>query len=270
MSEVLYPMGYGTRLVTFDVLRNTFEPFMHPEAARRGFNFILHQGGKFGIGGGYRPPGAQPDRPGFAPEGKSFHQRQKFPSCEAYAAWDMIVVNPGYPHRAPFWNEVPMQGTQLAFDYGWHMNVGKPGVLGAEPWHAQPIELDGWQTWMNTGQKDLQKDYPIKVFTPRQQPPQPPIPPTQPDTKGNIVQFTSRNLAEGATGSDVKFFQRQLNDIAGQGLLLDGYYGPKTTQAVKNWQSFFKKTSDGKVLIVDGKLGALTQQSIIEVSLLSA
>ena len=68
MSEVLYPMGYGTRLVTFDVLRNTFEPFMHPEAARRGFNFILHQGGKFGIGGGYRPPGAQPDRPGFAPE----------------------------------------------------------------------------------------------------------------------------------------------------------------------------------------------------------
>ena len=93
---------------------------------------------------------------------------------------------------------------------------------------------------------------------------------SQPDTKGNIVQFTSRNLAEGATGSDVKFFQRQLNDIAGQGLLLDGYYGPKTTQAVKNWQSFFKKTSDGKVLIVDGKLGALTQQSIIEVSLLSA
>ena len=270
MAETLYPIGYGTRLVTFDVLRNTFEPHMHPEAARRGFNFILHQGGKFGIGGGYRPPGTQPNKPGFAPEGKSFHQAQNFGSCVGYAAWDMVVVNPGYVHRSPLWEEVPQQGSQLAIDYGWHMNVGAPGIKGSEPWHAQPIELDGWQSWFDNGSKDLQKNYPIKVFTPRQQPSQPPIPSTQPDTKETFVQFKSRNLLEGSTGSDVKFFQRQLNDIAGQGLLLDGYYGPKTTQAVKNWQLFFKKTSDGKPLIVDGKLGALTQQSIIEVSLLKS
>lgn len=270
MTETLYPIFYGTRLVTFDVLRNTFEPHMHPEAARRGFNLILHQGGKFGIGGGYRAPGTQPNRPGFAPEGKSFHQDQQFPSFTGYAAWDMVVVNPGYTHRAPLWEEVPTQGTQLALDYGFHMNVGGPGLKGAEPWHAQPIELDGWQLWFDEGKKDLLINYPIKVFAPRQQPPQPPIPPTQPETKGTVVQFTSRNLIEGCTGNDVKFYQRQLNDIAGQGLLIDGYYGPKTKAAVENWQRFFKKTSDGKALVVDGKLGALTQQSIIEISLLSS
>lgn len=81
------------------------------------------------------------------------------------------------------------------------------------------------------------------------------------------MQFNSRDLAEGAVGPDVKFYQRQLNEIAGQGLLLDGHYGAKTTQAVKNWQSFFKTTSDGQVLVADGQLGAKTQQSIIEVSL---
>jgi hypothetical protein len=43
MAEVLYPISYGTRMVTFDVLRNTFAPHMHPEAARRAFNFILSQ-----------------------------------------------------------------------------------------------------------------------------------------------------------------------------------------------------------------------------------
>lgn len=260
MSEVLYPIFYGTRLVTFDVLRNTFEPKMHPEAARRGFNFILHQGGKFGIGGGYRPPGTQPDKPGFAPPGRSFHEAQWFPSGAFYCAWDMVVVNPGHAHRSPLWSEVPIQGQKLAYDYGWHMNIGKPGEKGSEPWHAQPIELDGWGEWFTNGKFDLQPNYPIKVSTPRPQPPQPPVPPTQPPTKGIVVQVNSRALSEGAIGNDVKFFQRQLNELAGQGLLLDGYYGSKTTDAVKNWQKFFNLT-------VDGKLGPVTQKSIIEVSL---
>ena len=81
------------------------------------------------------------------------------------------------------------------------------------------------------------------------------------------MNFASRELVEGMVGSDVKFYQRQMNDLAGQGLLLDGHYGAKTTQAVKNWQLFFKQTSDGKLLGSDGKLGPNTQQSIIEVSL---
>ena len=235
---------------------------MHPEAAARGFGFILHQGGKFGIGGGYRRPGTQPNKPGFAPAGQSFHEDQSFPSGRYYVAWDMVVVNPGYVHRTPRWDEVPVQGSALANDYGWHMNAGTPGSAGSESWHAQPIELDGWQTWVNQGRPDLQIGRPILVNPPKSPVPQPPTPPpaTQPVTQGVTVKFTSRNLVEGSVGNDVKFFQRQLNDISGSGLVLDGYYGRKTTQAVRNWQIFFG-------LFNDGQMGSKTQQSIIEIAL---
>lgn len=151
----LYPVGYGTELVTFDVLMNRHSKFMHPEALRRGGNFILHQEGFFGIGGGWRPIGGQPAKPGFAPEGDSFHQQQNFPSGSYYAAWDMVVRNPGGLHRAPLWNEVPIQGSQAAKDYGWHMNVAD------ESWHAQPIELDGHDSWVKNGRKDLLVNYPF-------------------------------------------------------------------------------------------------------------
>ena len=256
MSDTLYPIFYGTRLVTWDVLVNTFEPNMHPEAARRGFNFMHHQGGKFGIGGGFRALGTQPDRPGFATEGRSFHQPQDFPSGMFYTAWDVVVVNPGYKHRSPRWNEVPEQGGELSRQYGYHMNVS------SEAWHGQPIELDGWWGWVNAGRKDLLPDYPITINSPRPQPPQPPTPPPteQPPTEGIMVQVQSRYLKEGAVGPDVKFFQGQMNDLAGQGLLLDGHYGGKTVQAVKNWQTFFN-------LYVDGECGPKTQQSIFEIGL---
>lgn len=251
--DILYPIFYGTRLVTFDVLRNTFEPHMHPEAARRGFAFILHQGGLFGVGGGYRPPGTQPNRPGFAPPGKSFHEGQQFPCGNVYTAWDMVCVNPGGVHRSPRSEEVPKQGTPLADLYGWHMNIS------GEPWHAQPIELDGWDAWVSRGRRDLQWNRPIVI---QEQPPpivQPP-PPVQPPSKGITLDITSRTLVEGSVGNDVKFFQRILNDVAGQNLTLDGQYGPQTTQGVKNWQTFFGLT-------VDGKMGPITQKSIIEIAL---
>lgn len=263
--ETLYPIFYGTRLVTFEVLHATFAPFMHPEAETRHFNFILLNGGKFGIGGGYRE--TNPDLPGHAPNGKSFHQKQPFPSGWYYVALDYVVVNPGYPHRAPLSSEVPNQGGDLSYRLGMHMNVGVPGQSGYEPWHGQPIELDGWDAWASKGKPDILYGYPIQISQPRPQPPQPPVPSDPVTTKGVTVQFVSRDLVEGCVGPDVKFFQLQMNNIAGQGLLLDGHYGAKTTQAVKNWQMFFKKTSDGKILTIDGKLGPLTQQSIIEVSL---
>lgn len=84
------------------------------------------------------------------------------------------------------------------------------------------------------------------------------------------MQVNSRTLKRGSVGKDVKFFQRQLNEIAGQGLLLDGFYGEKTEKAVLNWQLFFKKTSDGKPLGTDSILGPNTQQSVMEVSLIAS
>jgi len=265
--ETLYPMGYGTRLVPFSVIEATFRPHMHPEGWVRFSNFILHQGGKFGPGGGRRLHGQQPDKPGFAKEGESFHQDQPFPSGSFYVAIDFVVVNPGYVHRAPHWSEVPIQGSEIAAGYGWHMNVGKPGEKGAESWHGQPVPLDGWKSWVNAGRPDLQYGYPIRVRQARPQPPQPPTPPTQPKTKEILVEVNSRNLVVGNTGPDVKFFQKALNDIAMQGLLLDGHYFTETERAVANFQRFFKKTSDGKVMIEDGKLGAITQQGIFEILL---
>lgn len=250
MTEVLYPISYGTRMVTFDVLRNTFAPHMHPEAARRAFNFILSQGGKFGIGSGYRAPGAQPaNKPGFAPPGKSFHEGQKFPSGLYYVALDMVVANPGHVHRAPVWAEVPAKRTAAALAYGVHFNVP------TEPWHMQPIEIDGYASWVSGGRQDLVPNYPIKNATTK---PATPVNVVAP--QGVIVQVNSRNLTEGSTGSDVKFFQRQMNEVAAQGLTIDGFYGPTVTAAVKNWQKFFG-------LPIDGNLGPITQQSIIEVSL---
>jgi hypothetical protein len=258
--EILYPMFYGTRLVTFDVLRNTFEPHMHPEAARRGFAFILYKGGKFGIGGGYRPPGNQPIKNGFAPPGRSFHEGQLFPSGRFYTAWDMVVVNPGGRHRSPKWSEVPAQGQSDAVNYGVHMNVS------TEAWHMQPIELDGYDSWVNAGRYDLVFDRPIRFNPPQPpvlQPPvlQPPVPSTQPPSQGVIVEFASRVMALGSTGNDVKFYQNILNDISGQGLTLDGHLGAKTVASIKAWQSFLN-------LEVTGALDAPTQRSMIEMSLL--
>jgi len=268
--ETLYPMGYGTRLVPWFVLEATYKPHAHPAAWRVLENFLKHQGGKFGIGGGRRLHGSQPNKPGFAPEGESFHQDQPFPSGLFYAAWDLVVVNPGHVHRSPRWDEVPAQGTAQAIAYGFHMNVGKPGEKGSESWHGQMVPLDGYRSWVLQGRYDLNRDYPILIRPPRPQPPQPPVPHTQPTTKEITVQFTSRNLVNGSVGSDVKFYQRLLNDVAAQGLLLDGHYGDQTERAVWNFQAFFGKLSDGTVLKADGKLGAHTQRGIIEVALKAA
>lgn len=259
--EILYPIFYGTRLVTMDVLRETFEPGMHPEAARRGFAFIESRGGLFGIGGGIRAPGAQPVKPGFAPEGKTFHQKQRFPSGQFYAAWDMVCVSYGGVHRAPQWSEVPAQGGRFSVEFGWHMNVS------SEAWHAQPIELDGWLSWVNRNRPDLQADYHIIGSVPLPPVVQPPTPDpgTQPPSQGVEVQFTSRVLQEGAVGNDVKFFQRILNDVSGAGLLLDGHYGTRTRQAVTSWQSYFNGLGD--TLDVDGVLGPRTQGHMVGIAL---
>lgn len=259
-DNTLYPIFYGTRMVTFDVLRNTFEPHMHPEAARRGFGFILHQNGKFGVGGGYRALGTQPNRPGFAPEGSSFHQPQKFPSGTYYVAWDMVVVNPGGVHRAPRSGEVPWQGTQWANELGWHMNIS------SETWHGQPIELDGHGAWVFRGRPDLVLNRKITTSVPS-----PVVTPPrlvtetapQPTTKEIKVEFKSRYLKNGVRGPEVKFFQRILNDIGGQGVTIDGIYGPQTARAVTNWQVFFG-------LHKDGEAGPQTQGHMIEIALLAS
>lgn len=146
----LYPIGYSDDVVTIEELRARFVPKMHPEFVRRLFAWIEAQGGLIGIGGGWRPDGGQPDLPGYAPEGKSFHQNQAFADgWLGYAAVDLVARNGPNRHRAPRWSEVPAQGSDEAEFWGVHVNVGRPP--GGEPWHMQPIEIDGWRSWKRAG-----------------------------------------------------------------------------------------------------------------------
>ncbi len=251
-----YPIFYGTRRVTLDILRATFTPNMHPEMVRRVFPWIESQGGHIGIGGGYRPPGTQPDRPGFAKPGDSFHEGQQFPSGRWYCALDLVATNPGAVHRSPRWSEVPPEGSDWARRSGVHCNIP------TEAWHMQPIPLDGFARWRDGGRLDLDHFYPIPTTPPTPTyPPVPPLPTLPPtNTQGFTMDVRSRYLILGSAGSDVRFYQRIMNDIAGQGLTLDGQYGAATVTAVRNWQGFFGLT-------VDGQLGPKTQASMIEIAL---
>lgn len=167
-----YPAGYGTTMVSLARLREIHEPRMHPEFSRRLFPWIEAQNGLIGIGGGWRATGTQPDKPGFAPEGRSFHQDQRFASgFVGYAAVDLVARNDAGPlrrllglngspanpdattltrlrtvdkvHRAPTWAE-----SASAPEFGLHTFITN------EPWHMQCIEMRGWSTWVNAGRPD--------------------------------------------------------------------------------------------------------------------
>lgn len=155
---VLYPIGYEARAVTLAELRRVHEPKMHPEFGRRLWPWLEAQGGAIGIGSGWRA--TQPALPGFAPEGRSFHQDQRFASgFVGYCAVDLVGrdgPDANNSHDGVSWAMVPAQGSLEAKRWGVHCNVGRPGELGSEPWHMQPIEIDGWQSWVDAGRPDPQ------------------------------------------------------------------------------------------------------------------
>lgn len=169
--STLYPTGYGRSLVTLSRLRELHHvDKMHPAFERRLFTWIAAQGGQIGIGGSWRDTGAQPDKPGFAPEGRSFHQYQRFASgLIKFAAVDLVARNGSNVHRAPHWSEVPAQGSADAAKWGVHCNVS------SEAWHMQPIEIDGWASWINAGSPDPAANYQTPgVDAPPEVEPQPP------------------------------------------------------------------------------------------------
>jgi hypothetical protein len=153
VSQILYPVGYGTDLVTMAEMRRRYEPKMEPEYARRLFSWLQAQGGLIGCGGGWRK--VQPDKEGFAPPGKSFHQSQTFhDSTTWYCAIDLVARNPGRVHRSPTVAEGPQQGSAEATRWGVHCNVN------GEPWHIQPVEIDGHDSWVKAGRPRPRAGYP--------------------------------------------------------------------------------------------------------------
>lgn len=167
---LMFPIGYGRRLVTLDELRAVHEPDMHPVFARSLWPWLIAQGGMVGIGGGVRDE--QPTGPTFAPPGRSFHERQRFASgIVAYCAVDLVARNGTDRHRAPTWAEVPAQGSPEAGWLGVHANVQRP----PEPWHLQPWNIDGYDRWVDDGRPD---PLPGSRFAPPIVPPRPPEVPT--------------------------------------------------------------------------------------------
>jgi peptidoglycan hydrolase-like protein with peptidoglycan-binding domain len=231
-----YPIGYGTEMVTFDQLVARHGLRMHPEYRRRLFNWIAAQGGRVGIGGGFRT--TQPTRPGFAPDGQSFHQAQTFRSgFVGYAAVDLVVARPGAVHRSPTWAEVPAQGTANAAKWGVHCNVS------GEPWHMQCVEMDGWGGWVNAGRHDPKAGYPIPETTPPTPPTEPPTGPQPPEVRTAPVSTGDLPIIrEGSTGGGAKWMQQLLNDFEAKmgrdrPLAEDGQFGPHSAAVLRLTQA---------------------------------
>jgi hypothetical protein len=147
-------------------MRRIYEPKMEPEFARRLFSWLESRDGQIGCGGGWR--NVQPERPGFAPPGMSFHQDQwYFDGTVWYAAVDLVARNPGNVHRAPRYDECPQQGSPQARTWGVHINT-------SEAWHIQPVELDGYATWVKAGRPRPRAGYQIPGSSA-------PVPPTMGD-----------------------------------------------------------------------------------------
>lgn len=218
----IYPTGYNTTKVDIDELfRRHHLDKMHPEFARRLRAWLIANNGRVGIGGSWRA--TQPAKPGFAPEGKSFHQTQTFGNGrQAFCAVDLVHVNGSNKHRSPTWNEVPKQGTAEAAKWGLHCNVPK------EPWHIQPIELDGWGTWNTTGRKDF------GFFAG-------PIQPVTEPTPILVFAYPGTPLKIGSQGDAVKLLQAVV------GATQDGNFAGQTDRLVRAWQQKNGLKADGIV-----------------------
>jgi hypothetical protein len=230
LMTTLYPSGYNTTMVPIDELfRRHHVDKMHPEYARRLRAWLISHNGKMGIGGSWRD--VQPTKPGFAPDGQSFHQSQRFASGRvAFCAVDLVHVNPGKVHRSPAWAEVPKQGTAATKDFVLHCNVT------GEPWHIQPIEIDGWSSWANGGRKEPVANYPIKNV---------PVTPADTPTPILVFAYPGTPVRLGSKGVAVELVQAVV------GATTDGDFGPVTERRVKDWQS-----RNG--LLADGIVGPLT------------
>jgi len=164
---ILYPDGYEADYLTLDQMIQKHGPRMHPEFKRRFFAYIAHKAGLLGVGGGWRS--TQPDLPGFAPDGKSFHLDQQYRSgFVGYAAVDLVTVDgPDVNDRH---DGVTWAMTADAPQWGLHT------FISGEPWHIQCIEMRGWTSWRDLGRFDPDPNFVLPGVEP--DPPQPPQPPT--------------------------------------------------------------------------------------------
>ena len=223
--DLLVPVGYGQSLVTIKRLWNIHSPNMHPTYAVLLFMWLEHKGGLVGIGGGFRSTGSQPDKPGFAPEGRSFHQFQNFVSGRrAYCAVDLVHVSGRGVHRSPTWAEVADLNRN-----------GLHAFIKGEPWHAQTINIRGWGSWRSQGRPD-----------PADHPSSGTVPPIEEHVLDQLDRAMRTTLRKGGDSAATTLLQTILTAI-GYPCVIDGDFGSATKRAVKQFQSDHGLTVDGVV-----------------------
>ena len=244
----LYPNGYRRSMISLDEMKRRHGAKMHPEYARRFFSWIEAQGGAMGVGGGWRKTPS--DTSEASRLGRSFHQDQRFTAGGVfYCAVDLVRVNGNDDHRAPHWSEVPEQGSSNAETCGLHCNIS------GEPWHIQPIEIDGWQSWDAAG-----RPQPAAGRALPGNPPPIPIAPAagpggalfEPEQSqyGGFPNERNKPLLVRAANVDNDDFARYLQAVmrnqTGQPLDIDGIFGERTEAGVANVQRWNKLEEDGR------------------------
>lgn len=238
MTEVLYPVGYATARVTMTELQRRYAGGMEPEYARRLFAWLKSQNGKFGIGGGWRP---NPSNVSLASQqGKSFHQTQTFnDGTKWFCAVDLVVYNPGGVHRAPTRAEAVWQGSDAAKKAGVHCNID------SETWHMQPVEIDGYDSWVTGGRVRPKPNYPITgaipVTGPTTLPGFPPFSPSQGQFSLWPLAIDKPILKLGMPGQPtdaIRYFQGVMAVRAKYVIAVDGFYGNQSVAACKAFQGW--------------------------------
>ena len=170
--DLQVPFRYQTTYRSLRWIEQHMLKHYHPEYVRRVLAWFHYHAGYVGLGGDWRDDGTQPDKPGFAPEGRSFHQNQKYADgWIGPSAIDVVVKDgpdAGDWHDGIPWSAVPQQGSAEADKWGLHANVGVPGKSGSEAWHIQwaddhigGYDLDGWVSWKAAGSPGILPNYPI-------------------------------------------------------------------------------------------------------------
>lgn len=191
------PFGYGRDFVTLAWLYDWLLEHHEPEYVERLIAYLDHRDGLVGVGGGWRA--TQPVKPGFAPPGKSFHEDQTF--CNGFvgaAAIDGVRRDPnGGVHLTPRWGDFPEQYTPESIVWGIHANLQQTSS-NPEPWHIQPIEIDGWQSWVNDGRPAPAVGYPFPGRTPQPTPDPAPVPePPEEDEMSHPTVYLAYHVDSG-------------------------------------------------------------------------
>lgn len=170
--------------------------------------------------------------------------------------WIAATLSTAAAHLAPIAKAlgVPLRkATRAELEHARRTGGAPVGFVGhseldparrRDPGLVSGVETFPWATFL---------DYTRELSEPT------PAPPSAPTEGRETVDVSLPTLRPGSTETKhVAGLQGLLNAKAGQGLVVDGDFGPATDRAVRNWQAFFR-------LDVDGIAGPVTWKTLLEI-----